>query len=301
MICRLFVMELSADGRIDERGILVYNDLYTNSMCLRRREVMAMKNISRWLSALLAVTLLLVSSLAAVADDTEVYIPNRIEKLQLPDRGEKYKGDPFLTGMEGAVTYLERESTVVKAENGKDARGRIKTKKVTLKYISKVTTVYPEGNYIRKVVAEYGNDKKKSLTKYTITYQVGEKQQYTVSYAPKTNTVVEDHASGKITFVDHGVHTYTNVDTGDSYTVDADANLPSTTLFKDSLGGVYLHHYDQDEILEAFYTDGKVDLKSGSGDNANAWYSYDVIKGVYVPAGKGGLRAPKSFKSPRVQ
>ena len=262
---------------------------------------MTMKNISRWMSALLAVALLLTSSLAAVADDTEVYIPNRIEKLQLPDRGEKYKGDPFLTGMEGAVTYLERESTVIRAENGKDARGRTKTKKVTLRYISKVTTVYPEGNYIRKVVAEYGNDKKKSLTKYTITYQVGEKQLYTVSYAPKTNTVVEDHYRGRITFVDHGVHSYTNVDTGEVFTVDADANLPSKTLFKDSQGGVYLHHYDQDEILEAFYTDGKVDLKSGSGDNANAWYSYDSIKGIYVPANKGGLRAPKSFKSPRVQ
>ena len=301
MICRLFVMELSAAGRIDERGILVYNDLYTNSMCLRRREVMAMKNISRWMSALLAVTLLLASSLAAVADDTEVYIPNRIEKLQLPDRGEKYKGDPFLTGMEGAVTYLERESTVVKAENGKDARGRTKTKKVTLKYISKVTTVYPEGNYIRKVVAEYGNDKKKSLTKYSITYQVGEKQQYTVSYAPKTNTVLEDHSNGRITYTDHGPYTYTNPGTGKEVTINLDANLPSAVLIKNAQGGVYLHHYDQDEILEAFYTDGKVDLKSGSGDNANAWYSYDVIKGIYVPAGKGGLRAPKSFKSPRVQ
>ena len=262
---------------------------------------MIMKNISRWMSALLAVALLLTSSLAAVADDTEVYIPNRIEKLQLPDRGEKYEGDPFLTGMEGAVTYLERESTVVKAENGKDARGRTKTKNVSLKYISKVTTVYPEGNYIRKVVADYGNDKKKSLTKYSITYQVGEKQLYTVSYAPKTNTVLEDHVGHRITYVDHGIVKKVNVDTGEVYTVNTDANLPSQTLFKDSLGGVYLHHYEQDEILEAFYTDGKIDLKSGSGNNANAWYSYDSIHGIYVPAHKSGLRAPKSFKSPRVQ
>ena len=83
--------------------------------------------------------------------------------------------------------------------------------------------------------------------------------------------------------------------------MNADANLPSATLFKDSTGGVYLHHYDQDEILEATYTDGSVTLKSGSGNKANAWYAFDSVKGIYVPSGRAGLRAPKSFKSPRVQ
>ena len=249
-----------------------------------------MKKISRLMSALLAAVLLLSACCAAFAEDVSVYIPNRVDKLQLPDTGSKMKGDAFRTGIEGAKTVIGRESVTVRTDCGRK----------TVKYVRTVTVTYPEGNTIRKVVAEYANDKKKSLTKYTITYQLGEKEFYTVSYAPRTNTVVEDHFQGAIAYADHGVHSYTNVDTGDRYTVDADVNLPSMTLFKDSLGGVYLHHYEQDEILEAYYDDGTVSLRSGSGKNANAWYSYDSIKGIYVPANKGGLRAPKSFKSPRV-
>ena len=159
---------------------------------------------------------------------------------------------------------------------------------------------YPAGNYIRRVVAEYANDRRNSLTKYTIRYEVAEKEFYTVTYAPRTNTVGEDHANGEITYRDHGVVTYVNVDTGDAVTVNLDANLPGMTLLRDSAGAVYLHHYDQDEILEAVYTNGKVTYKSGSGKNANAWYEWDLVTSRVTRIRTNGLRAPKSFKSPRV-
>ena len=48
-------------------------------------------------------------------------------------------------------------------------------------------------------------------------------------------------------------------------------------------------------------SDGNATIKSGSGNRANAWYAFDSVKGIYVPSGRAGLRAPKSFKSPRVQ
>lgn len=257
-----------------------------------KRGFKKMKKTNRWISALLAAVLLLSVSLTAAAEDVTVFIPGRLAKLQLPDSAESFDGDPFNTGVEGAVTTLVWDDATIQTSCGGYKK---------LDYIRQVIVTYPEGNYIRKVVAGYGNDKKKSLTKYTITYQTGEKEYYTVSYAPKTNTVVEDHYNGSISYTDHGTKTYMNVDTGSTVTVNADANLPSATLFKDSTGGVYLHHYDQDEILEATYTDGSVTLKSGSGNKANAWYVFDSVKGIYVPSGRAGLRAPKSFKSPRVQ
>ena len=152
-----------------------------------KRGFKKMKKTNRWISALLAAVLLLSVSLTAAAEDVTVFIPGRLAKLQL---AESFDGDPFNTGVEGAVTTLVWDDATIQTSCGGYKK---------LDYIRQVIVTYPEGNYIRKVVAGYGNDKKKSLTKYTITYQVGEKQLYTVSYAPKTNTVVEDHYRGRIT------------------------------------------------------------------------------------------------------
>ena len=253
------------------------------------KEVMNMKQLMK---TMLAVMLLLaLAAPALAAEEVSVYIPNRLDRLQLADE-DCYEGDPFKTGMEGAVTEVEYDESVVPTSCGGLKR---------LEYIRKVTVKYPAGNCIRKVTAEFGNDRKKSLTKYTITYQTGDREFYTISYAPRTNTILEDHFQGAIYFHDHGVHSMTNGDTGDTYTINADANLPSMTVFTDSNGGVYLHHYEADEILQGEYTDGSVTLKTGSGNNAGSWYLWDSVSGGATRVRKGGLRSPFSFKSPRVK
>ena len=251
-----------------------------------------MKKMSRLMSALLAAALLLSISCAAVAEDVSVYIPNKLAKLDLPDDVETYEGDPFKTGMDGAVTTIEWDDATIIPECG----GYL-----TLDYIRSVTVVYPAGNYIRKVVAEYTNDKKKSLSKYTITYQTGENEYYTISYAAKTGTVAEDHGLDGINYATQGIHSYINNDTGEVITVNLNAAPASQKLLEDYVGAVYLHHYSADEILEGDYTDGSVRLHSGSGNNAGKWYAYDSVSGVYTQSRKGGLRSIFSFKSPRVQ
>ena len=251
-----------------------------------------MKQMNRALCAVLIVALLCsLASFASAEEEVSVYIPDKVERLQLPESEDEFEGDPFRTGMEGAKAFIYRETVKVITDCG--------TTNVT--YVAKVVADYPEGNTIRRVTAEYANNKKKTLTKYTIRYQTGPKEFYTISYAPRTNTVAEDHYEGEITYVDHGVQTFRNQDTGDSYTVNLDANLPSATLFRDSAGAVYLHRYEQDEILEGVYTDGNVTLKNGVGKyfGQNAWFQWQG--GSATRYYKAGLRALVSFVSPRVQ
>ena len=240
---------------------------------------------------LLVALVLPLSAFSAAEEEIYVYIPDSASKLKLPAEDAWYDGDPFLTGIEGAVAQVLWDTVSVRSASGGS---------IDVDYISKVIVDYPETGTIRKVVAAYCNDDRKSLTRYTITYHTGEDEYYAITYAPRTNTVLEDHVDGKIFYEDHGVITVINVDTGDTVTVDLDADLPSQKLLEDSLGAVYLHHYSRDEVLEGAYTDGEVKLKSGSGSSLDSWYLWDEWTGTVTRSRKIGLRPAGSFVSPRV-
>ena len=247
-----------------------------------------MRAIRRWAAWLLA--LLLLPAACAAEEDVYVHIPGSAGRLVLPKEDAWYDGDPFDTGIQGAVAQVLWDSVDVRSDSGR----------ISVDYISKVIVDYPEGGRIRRVTARYANDSGKSLTGYTVTYQTGADEYYTISYAPRTNTVLEDHSGGKILYRDGGTVTVISADTGETVTVDLDADLPGRKLLEDSLGSVWLHHYAEDEILEGAYTDGAVTLRTGSGDRADTWFLWDEWTGKVTPWEKDGLRSPFSFISPRV-
>ena len=111
------------------------------------------------------------------------YLPNTVRKLDLPAE-DHYYGDPFLTGMAGAETYVTRSNTEAKSGTGK----------IVPSYVHLITTTYPEGNYIHRIVAEFGNDERKSLVQYTITYHVYDGYdiaEYTFSFSGDTNKMLQ--------------------------------------------------------------------------------------------------------------
>ena len=252
-----------------------------------------MKNLSRFVSLLLIAMLLMGLSVEALADDTTVFLPSRIARLNLPEDVDEYDGDPFQTGYEGAHTVLYRESVKVPVK----PRGT-----TTLEYVSKVVVTYPAGNYIRKVVAEYRNDKKNTLSKYMITYQVSDKEFYTITYAAQTNSVLEFHYDGALG--------------REIEYEDLPDNTPAQTIFKNkdiydantgallySNAAMYVHHYTQDQILEGVYKNGGLTLKNGVGKyfGSATWFNWDAATGKVVKSKMKGLKKLSSFVSPRVE
>ena len=78
------------------------------------------KNVRLLALLLVAVSVLSVSTAALGAEEVTCYIPNRVERLALPDYSEaiadecNYKGDPFRTGQEGGDTFVTWEQVTVK-------------------------------------------------------------------------------------------------------------------------------------------------------------------------------------------
>lgn len=257
-----------------------------------------MKKTMRILAlALVAVSLLSLSA-AAFADEVTAYIPNRVVKLQLPDYENavydefSYEGDPFLTGQDGGRTTVYWEHVTVPGVKYTYVRG-VKVEQYaeyeTL-YIPRVRTVYPKGNYIRQIVANFRNDAARSLVDYLITYQVSDTEKYTIRYAAATTTVLETHEY-EYTATGSRINTKITFSKWDGVQTSAKLN-----------DNQYLHHYVQDQILEGWYdADGEMTLKSGSGKNFQKWYLWEYWTGRVVQSYKRGLIPVTAFKSPRVQ
>lgn len=254
---------------------------------------------------ILAIALLSIAA-ASLAENITVYIPNKVEKLQLPDYENAkydeytYDGDPFRTGQEGGRTTVFWEQVRVPGHTFyyKEVDGEIlkleKYAEYDTLYIPHVCTTYPDGNYIRKIVANYRNDKARSLIDYLITYQVSETEKYTVRYAASNATIKELHEYEKTTT---GVKTKKiTFSKWDGKTDTFNGKEPEENE------KIFIHQYYQDQILEGWYdADGEMTLKTGSGDNFKKWYLWEYWTGRVVQSHKRGLKPVTAFKSPRVQ
>ena len=141
-----------------------------------------MKRLTRLMSALLAAVLLFSFGRAAAGAENEVpavHIPPRVVSLHLPEDVSQYNGDAFRSGIEGAVTMIERGTMTVRTDCGK----------TDTEYIRSVTVNYPAGNYIRRVSAIYRNDTGGSLAKYNITYETDDGGLYTIYYSVKEKSM----------------------------------------------------------------------------------------------------------------
>ena len=136
-----------------------------------------MKKTVRILALALMATILLSLSAAALAEDITAYIPNKVEKLKLPGYENAtyneytYDGDPFQTGQEGGKTTVYWEEVRVPGHKYVTVRGQKVEKyaEYDTLYIPRVRTIFPKGNYIRKIEANYRNDNARSLVDYLIT------------------------------------------------------------------------------------------------------------------------------------
>ncbi len=201
--------------------------------------------------------------------------------------------DFFRTGQEGGLMKITAEFVEIPYTVKKGAdKGKVKTTKDW--YITNVTAVYPEGNYITEVYTQWRNDSKQNLASYKISYAVSEKETYRITYAPKTTTIYQYGPSWDKRFYDISNEGYCY-------------GLEPSYKYGD---GTYLTHYTADDpIYGEYYRDGKLVAVSGSGDsNIKKWYKYNGTD----TNGKNGktnnlgaqVRGIKknifSFKSPRV-
>lgn len=180
----------------------------------------------------------------------------------------KDSADFFRTGYEGGTMKITFEKVTVKSTSNPR-----KDRYDTYWFISQVSAVYPEGNYIIGVDAAYRNDAKQNLASYRISYAVSEKEIYKITYAPNTTTINE------------GTYPYTVIS----------STIPSTKP--------YIHHYTADEAIYGVFYKSRADWEndtktaiSGSGNKLNKWYKPG--HGAQVRNIKKGTT---SFKSPRVK
>ena len=257
-----------------------------------------MKKTARILALGLIVVTLLSLSVAALAENLTVYIPNRVVKLDLPGYENArydeytYDGDPFRTGQEGGETTVYWEQVRVPGHKFVFVNGAKVEKyaEYDTLYIPRVRTTYPKGNYIRKIEANFRNDAARSLVDYLITYQTSDTEKYTVRYAAANVTILETHE-------------YETTPTGGKITKNITFSKwdgkPISAKLNDNQ---FLHRYYQDQILEGWYdADGEMTLKSGSGKNFQKWYRWEYWTGKVVQVYKRGLKPVTAFKSPRVQ
>ena len=155
-----------------------------------------MKRIARLMSALTAAALLFAFGWAAAEAEREVpavHIPSRVGRLDLPEDVSQYEGDAFRTGIEGAVTTVERAAVTVKTEHGK----------TEVEYIRSVAVSYPAGHYIRRVTAIFRNDAAGSLAKYNIAYEA-DGGLYTIYYSAKEKSMNMPPADSQFTYAPFG-------------------------------------------------------------------------------------------------
>ena len=141
-----------------------------------------MKRLTRLMSALMAAVILFAFGCAAAGAEKEVpavHIPSRVVRLRLPEDVSQYNGDAFRTGIDGAVTMIERGTMTVRTDCGR----------TDTEYIRSVTVNYPAGNFIRRVSAIYKNDTGGSLAKYNITYETDDGGLYTIYYSAKEKSL----------------------------------------------------------------------------------------------------------------
>ena len=200
--------------------------------------------------------------------------------------------DFFRTGQEGGMMKITAEFVEIPYTVKKGAdKGKIKTTKDW--YITNVTAVYPEGNYITEVYTQWRNDSKQNLASYKISYAVSEKETYRITYPPKTTTIYQYGPSWDKQFFDMSKAGY-------CYGLYPSANLGD---------GEYYTHYNADEaIYGEYYREGKLVAVSGSGNNIKKWYKYNGTdtngkngKTNNLGAQVRGIKKNiSSFKSPRV-
>ncbi|MCR5295507.1 MAG: hypothetical protein K6E30_10130 [Lachnospiraceae bacterium] len=131
-------------------------------------------------------------------------------------------------------------------------------------YISKVVTEYPDDvNYIVGVESDWKNNSGQFLWGYKITYATSAKERYRITYMPNTTTILEDHGSNK--FYEWDDPTYPSTDLEAYFEA---MGAPDASDFH----GMYLHHYEEDTPIYGEYTDGTLNLVSGSGDYLPYWY-----------------------------
>ncbi len=258
-----------------------------------------MKKTLRLLGLTLAVLSLLALASVAMAADVTAYIPGRVTKLDLPEYDEgyfgdyTYDGDVFQTGQEGGRTTVYWEEVTVAGHKFVMEDG-VKVEKYaeydTL-YIPQVRVVYPEGNYIRKIVARYRNDAARSLIDYLITYETSETEKYTIRYAASNATILETH-DYDVTLTGEKKLRHITFQKWDGKPIAK----PTATQKQ------FLHRYYQDQILEGWYEcKGQERLKSGSGKNYKQWFLWDYYTGSVTKSHKRGLKPITAFPSPRVQ
>ncbi len=190
--------------------------------------------------------------------------------------------DYFRTGMEGASTVIRWEPEHIKNYSEENYVKYETT--TTVWYVSSVTATYPAGNYITGIQADYRNDRKNTLSSYTITYTVSDKESYTITYMPNTATIFEEHNYG-LFLPDNSLLPSTIFTNND----------PNT--WEEYPTGAYYHHYEADEPIYGEYTVSGRKYVSGSGSNLNKWYG----EGHGTELKKKGLREVTSFTSPRVE
>ena len=154
-------------------------------------------------------------------------------------------------------------------------------------YISQVVATYPEdGNLIVRVESDWRNDSGQFLWGYKITYATSANERYKITYAPNTTTIFEDHNSNTFEAWDDPTYPSTDLEAFFSALEDEDASL---------FHGMYLHHYEEDQPIYGEYTDGTVNLVSGSGDYLPYWFE----EGHGARARRFNLWPCTSFQSPR--
>ena len=253
---------------------------------------------------------LLSVTITTLAEELTAFIPNKVARLQLPDYSNavfneySYDGDPFLTGQEGGKTTVYWEEVTVRGHKYvyelNERTQKIEKVKNNAKYdtlyIPRVVTNYPVGNYIRKIVANYRNDKARTLVDYLITYQVSETEKYTIRYAAANATIKELHEYESAAAV--GVKRATKI-TFSKWDGKTDTFNDAKPKENEK---IFVHQYYQDQILEGWYdADYEMTLKSGSGKNFKKWYLWEYWTGKVVESHKRGLKPVTAFKSPRVQ
>lgn len=141
-------------------------------------------------------------------------------------------------------------------------------------YISQVVTTYPDDiNYIVRVESDWKNNSGQFLWGYKITYATSAKERYKITYMPYTTTILEDHGTNK--FYEWDNPTYPSTDLEAYFEAIKQKQIEETgssTINPADYHGMYLHHYEEDTPIYGEYTDGTLELVSGSGDFLNYWY-----------------------------
>ena len=122
-----------------------------------------------------------------------------------------------------------------------------------------------------------------------ITYATSPNERYKITYSPRKSTILENHGNDAYGF-DYLPY---------SYPTDRSTDLEA--FFRDrgedapkDFSGLYLHRYEEDEPIYGEYTDGTINLVSGSGDYLKYWFEEGHGARVYRR-----LYPCTYFKSPR--